>query len=95
MRKIILRDDRHIQPFNEEARDLRIQNKPLWLNQRDVLAGYTTQEIECARFEDIPRDNVETLVHRDNLYFDQEYIDAFVAEAKRLDGPCRAAFAQD
>ena len=38
MRKIILRDERHIHPFNDEARDLRIQNKPLWLHQRDTLA---------------------------------------------------------
>src|SRR5947207_12071004 len=95
MRKIILRDDRHIHPFNEEARDLRIQNQPLWLHQRDALARYDKQEIEYARFEDIPPDNTETIVHRDNLYFDQEYIDAFMAAAHNSGGPCRAAFAQD
>src|SRR5689334_8327536 len=95
MRKIILRDDRHIHPFNEEARDLRIQNKPLWLHQRDALARYAKQEIEYARFEDIPQDNVESIVHRDNLYFDQAYMDAFMATARNIGGPCRAAFAQD
>jgi acetyltransferase-like isoleucine patch superfamily enzyme len=95
MRKYILRDHRHIHPFNEEARDLRLQNKPLWLHQRDTLAGYTTQEIECARLEDLPADGVETLVHRDNLYFDQDYIDAFMAAARRAGGPARAAFAPD
>ncbi len=95
MRKCILRDSRHVHPFNEEARDLRLQNKPLWLHQRDTLASYTTQELECARFEDLPTDQVETLVHRDNLYFDQEYIDAFMAAARRVGGPARAAFAPD
>lgn len=95
MRKIILRDDRHIPPFNEEARDLRVQNKPLWLHQRDVLAKYTTQEIELNRLEDIPHDNVETLVHRNNLYFDHEYIDAFMTAAKEAGGPCQAAIAAD
>jgi carbonic anhydrase/acetyltransferase-like protein (isoleucine patch superfamily) len=95
MRKIILRDHRHIHPFNEEARDLRIQNKPLWLHQRDTLAGYARQEIEYDRFEDIPRDDVPTLVHRDNLYFDQEYLEAFIAAAQKLGGPCRAAFSPD
>lgn len=96
MRKIILRDDRHIHPFNEEARDLRIQNKPLWLHQRDALAGYAKQEIEYPRFEDIPPNNdTETIIHRDNLYFDQAYIDAFMTEARKVGGPCRAAFAQD
>ncbi len=95
MRKIILHDDRHIHPFNEEARDLRIQNQPLWLHQRDTLVRYTTQEIEVPHFNAIPRDNAETLVHRDNLYFDQEYIDAFMAATKKLGGPCRAAFSHD
>jgi carbonic anhydrase/acetyltransferase-like protein (isoleucine patch superfamily) len=95
MRKIIIRDDRHIHPFNEEARDLRIQNQPLWLHQRDTLARYTTQEIEVPHFNASPRDNVETIVHKDNLYFDQEYIDAFMAAAKKLGGPCRAAFSPD
>src|SRR5574341_652533 len=95
MRKIIIRDDRHIHPFNEEARDLRIQNQPLWLHQRDTLARYTTQEIEVPHFNASPRDNVETIVHKDNLYFDQEYIDAFMAAAQKLGGPCRAAFSSD
>ena len=95
MRKIIIRDDRHIHPFNEEARDLRVQNKPLWLHQRDTLARYARQEIEVPHFNAIPRDNVETIVHRDNLYFDQEYVDAFMAAAKKLGGPCRAAFSPD
>ena len=95
MRKIIIRDDRHIHPFNEEARDLRIQNQPLWLHQRDTLARYARQEIEVPHFNAIPRDNVETIVHRDNLYFDQEYVDAFMAAAKKLGGPCRAAFSPD
>ncbi len=41
MFKIILQNRLAIAPFNEPARDLRIQNKPLWLLQRDVLAPYT------------------------------------------------------
>lgn len=95
MRKCILRDSHHIHPFNEEARDLRLQNKPLWLHQRDTLASYTTQELECDSFDGLPRDQVETLVHRDNLYFDQDYIDAFVTAARGVGGPARAAFAPD
>src|SRR3972149_10834712 len=95
MRKIIIRGDRHIHPFNEEARDLRIQNKPLWLHQRDTLARYTTQEIEVPGFDFIPQDDVESLVHRDNLYFDQAYIDAFLTAAKKLGGPCRAPLPPD
>jgi len=95
MRKIILRDERHIHPFNEEARDLRIQNKPLWLHQRDALTPYADQELEVTSFEFLPKDGLETLVHRDNLYFDQEYIDTFLSEAKKAGGPCRAALSPE
>lgn len=48
MIKIILKNERYIEPFNEPARDLRIQNKPLWLAQRDVLTLYTRQEVEVS-----------------------------------------------
>lgn len=95
MRKIILRDERHIHPFNEEARDLRVNNKPLWLNQRDVLTKYTTSEIEAPSFDFVPQDEVETLIYRDNLFFDERYMDAFMTEARKLGGPCRAAFSPD
>lgn len=95
MRKYVLRDHRHVHPFNEEARDLRIQNKPLWLHQRDTLASYTTQEIVADRFDALPRDGAECLVHADNLYFDQEYIEAFMRAARQLGVAARAAFAPD
>jgi carbonic anhydrase/acetyltransferase-like protein (isoleucine patch superfamily) len=96
MRKIIIRDDRHIHPFNDEARDLSIQNKPLWLHQRDVLAHHVEQEIECHSLLEIPKNGHagETLVHCDNLYFDQQYIDAFLAAARKNSAPSRAAFTQ-
>jgi carbonic anhydrase/acetyltransferase-like protein (isoleucine patch superfamily) len=95
MRKYIVRDRRHIHPFNEEARDLRIQNRPLWLHQRDVLAHYCDQEIEVEQFADLPAEPGEAVVHRDNLYFDQDYLDGFMAQARRLGRPARAAFSLD
>lgn len=95
MRKIIIRDERHLHPFNDEARDLRIQNKPLWLHQRDTLARYVDHETECASFYDIPPDTAgECLIYRDNLFFDQAYIDEFLTLARRLGRPARAAFSK-
>lgn len=95
MRKIILRDERHIHPFNDEARDLRIQNKPLWLHQRDTLAHYVTQELECTSLFDAPRNgNEETILYRDNLFFDQAYIDEFIRLARQTGQPARAAFSK-
>lgn len=92
MLKVILQDPNHLRPFNERARDLRIQNKPLWLAQRDVLAPYTNREIELPYGAKLPETKEESLVYRDNLYFDSAYIQAFLAEARRHGGACRAAF---
>ena len=54
MFKIILQHNHLISPFNERARDLRIQNNPLWLHQRNVLAPYATREQELKAGERLP-----------------------------------------
>jgi carbonic anhydrase/acetyltransferase-like protein (isoleucine patch superfamily) len=95
MRKIIIRDRRKLTPFNEPARDLRVLNKPLWLHQRDVLAQYCKQEREVESLEEIPDDRVETIVYRDNLFFDQPFIDQFIAAAQKLGKACRVALGLD
>jgi UDP-N-acetylglucosamine diphosphorylase / glucose-1-phosphate thymidylyltransferase / UDP-N-acetylgalactosamine diphosphorylase / glucosamine-1-phosphate N-acetyltransferase / galactosamine-1-phosphate N-acetyltransferase len=92
MLKIILQAKRAIIPFNEPARDLRVLNKPLWLAQRDVLAAYTTREVELPAGAPLPQVHEPCLVYRDNLYFDEGYIQAFLEEAKKRNRPVRAAF---
>ena len=93
--KIILPDERFVHPFNEPARDLRLLNKPLWLNQRDVLAPYTQREMELHPWDTLPETHEPVLVHRDNLYFDEPYIEAFLTEAHRRGKAVRAAFSAD
>ena len=95
MRKIILCDTRKIAPFNEPARELRVVNKPLWLYQRDALAPYCSMEFEVSSLSQAPADNQETLVYRDNLYFDRAFIDAFVSEARASGRARQVAFAPD
>ena len=51
MRRIILNEKSFIDPFNEPARELRIQNKPLWLWQRDLLVHYADEEREYPDWE--------------------------------------------
>jgi carbonic anhydrase/acetyltransferase-like protein (isoleucine patch superfamily) len=92
LRRCVIRDKRKIAPFNEEARELRILNKRLWLCQRDVLAAYTREEREIAAIEALPDDRMETIVYRDNLFFDQHFIDHFLQRARRLGKACRVAF---
>jgi len=98
MRRIILTDTRHIAPFNEPARDLRIQNKPLWLWQRDLLAPYATEEREYPDWEfaqTYESDSVESLVHRDNLFFNAALIDEFIGRGRAGGQPVRLAFKVD
>jgi UDP-N-acetylglucosamine diphosphorylase / glucose-1-phosphate thymidylyltransferase / UDP-N-acetylgalactosamine diphosphorylase / glucosamine-1-phosphate N-acetyltransferase / galactosamine-1-phosphate N-acetyltransferase len=92
MLKVILKTPRHIPPFNEPARDLRIQNKPLWLNQRDLLAPYIDREIELGPGEHLPLLHEPMIVYRDNLFFDEGYITEFMEQAIKKKRAVRAAF---
>jgi len=92
MLKIILQAPRPIYPFNEPARDLRIQNKPLWLAQRDILAPYTHREVEVPVGARMPVTREPSIAYRDNLFFDEAYIQGFLDEARKSDCACRAAF---
>ena len=92
MLKIILNCPRYLSPFNEKARDLRIQNKPLWLIQRDLLAPYVTRELELPPGMRMPQTREPCLVYRDNLFFDENYIKAFIETAVRQKKAVRAAF---
>ncbi len=95
MLKIILQDPRYLSPFNERARDLRIQNKPLWLIQRDVLSPYTDQELEIPLGTPIPHFNEPCLVYRDNLFFDAAFIKSFLVAAQQSGGACQVGFSAD
>lgn len=93
--RVALRSDRFVHPFNEPARDLRIQNKPLWLLQRDILSVYTRQEVDIPRDAKIPLENKSCLVFSDNLFFNDAFIREFLKKAKQAGGAVRAAFSGD
>ena len=95
MLKIILHAQNQIMPFCEPARELRIQNTPLWLHQRDLLAPYVTHEMELKKGERLQPVREQTIVYRDNLFFDEFYIQAFMEEAIKGNRPVRAAFRAD
>lgn len=97
MKKIIIRDQTPISPFNEPARDLRILNKPLWLYQRDVLSPYCREEIECSSLESVlsfPPEILtgELVIYKDNLYFDEFLFKDFISAARSLNQPTQIAF---
>ena len=95
MLKIILNAPNVIMPFCEPARELRLQNAPLWLWQRNLLAPYVTREMELKKGMSMPPVREPTLVYRDNLFFDEPYIRTFLAEAKKRRRAVRAAFSAD
>lgn len=99
MRRVILQERRHIHPFNEPARELRVQNKPLWLWQRDILAAYTDEDREYPSWELAQKhesvDRRETIVHRDNLFFNDALVREFVERGKAGGKPVRLAFHKD
>jgi carbonic anhydrase/acetyltransferase-like protein (isoleucine patch superfamily) len=95
MLKIILHAPNHIQPFCEPARELRIQNTPLWLHQRNMLAPYVTRELELKPGDRMQPVREPAIVYRDNLFFDEFYIRAFMTEALKRKRAVRAAFRSD
>jgi len=100
MKKIIIRNQTHISPFNEPARDLRIMNKPLWLYQRDVLSSYCQEELECDSLEQIPSFppqilSGELLIYCDNFFFDAPLIETFITQARQSGQAAQIAFVKD
>lgn len=95
MLKVILHAQNQIMPFCETARELRIQNTPLWLHQRNLLAPYVTREMELTQGERLQPVREPTIVYRDNLFFDQFYIKTFMDAAIKKNRPVRAAFRAD
>jgi carbonic anhydrase/acetyltransferase-like protein (isoleucine patch superfamily) len=95
MRKIIVRKPNHVAPFNEPARALRVLNKPLWQWQQDLLAPYVNEQIIVDDPRNGPRDNVETLIHAENLWFDEAFLSYFIRQARLKGRPARAALQAD
>lgn len=95
MLKIILHAPNHVMPFCEPARELRIQNSPIWLHQRNLLAPYVTREMELKQGERLQPVREPSIVYRDNLLFDEPFIKTFMEEALRRNRPSRAAFRAD
>ena len=62
-----------------------MQNKPLWLWQRDVLAPYVTEEREYEDWQSAHRyetEPIESFVHKDNLFFNRLLIETFIEKAR-------------
>lgn len=96
MKRIVIQDTVPIPPFGEPARNLRILNKPLWLMQRDLLARYCKGADEFPSLDDIPANlEEESIVHKDNLYFNENLVEEFITKARMSGRACQIAFQKD
>jgi len=101
LRRFVIEENHLIAPFNEPARDLSILNKPLKIHHADVLdalCGPASVEPPLTSIHDLARlveRGDESIVYRDNLYFDEEFFSAFYDQARASGVPCRAALPAD
>lgn len=96
MRRVAIEEPKFIKPFNEPARRLTLQSRPLWLHHRELFAPYIDSEIECPNWElahQIEGQNpTETILHRDNLFFNEALLAEFIEKAKAGKKPVQLAF---
>jgi len=96
MNRYIIEDTNHVPPFNEPASLLTIGVKPLKIHHEEMFLNYLGQNINLAgEFSDtsqLSEVKDESVVYRDNLWFDIEFLSYFLEEAKKRPYPSRAAF---
>lgn len=99
MLRYIIEDERHVPPFNEPASLLTIGTRPLKIHHEELFARLFKGRSELgATFRDPAEMTAiqgEALVYRDSLWFDEEFLDYFVREARAQKRPCRAAVLAD
>jgi len=96
MYRYIIEDKRHVLPFNEPASYLTIGTEPLKVHHEELFSQAFGQRLELGGVFD-SRDELfkvkgEAVVYRDSLWFDREFLDYFVREARKTGRACQAAF---
>jgi len=96
MLRVVLHEPRPIWPFNEPARDLRLQNQPLWAWQNEILRAFTSAELVLPPGQPWPTDlHQPILAYRDNIFFNAPFVETFLAQARARNRPSRVAFHED
>lgn len=99
MYRYIIEDHNHVPPFNEPASLLTIGTQPLKLHQEELFAHYLGEQLELRGvFSDVDQlvtVEGESVVYRDNLWFDEEFLSYFMEKARKSRRPARAAFPAD
>jgi carbonic anhydrase/acetyltransferase-like protein (isoleucine patch superfamily) len=97
--RYIIEDHRPVPPFNERASELTIGIRPLKIHQEDLLAEFFKEGLKLGSpltgRHELPQIRETAIVYRDNLWFDKEFLEAFINQARESKQACRAAFPAD
>jgi carbonic anhydrase/acetyltransferase-like protein (isoleucine patch superfamily) len=99
MLRYIIEDKRQIPPFNEPASELTIGLRPLKIHHEEVLLQHFKRSLTLGNtFQNrahIQTIQGEAIVYSDNLWFDVEFLEYFMAQALKTKRACRAAIRAD
>jgi carbonic anhydrase/acetyltransferase-like protein (isoleucine patch superfamily) len=99
MLRYVIEDLNLVPPFNEPASLLTIGLRPLKIHHEEVFIRVFKQAMETGQTlqsrEDVRRVTGQAVVYRDNLWFDDEFLQYFMDRAWNSKRACRAAFYAD
>lgn len=99
IRRYVIEDTRHVPPFNEPASQLTIGIEPLKIHHDRLFTSLFKQDLEYGAPLSDPSEMRQirepAVVYRDNLWFDSEFLNAFIQRARAAGKACRAAFPKD
>jgi acetyltransferase-like isoleucine patch superfamily enzyme len=94
MRRYILETKQVIHPFESPAARLPVLNKTIFEHQEDVFTELKIKEkpFFISSLEEISPSTSQTLVYRDDIYFNKEIVLEFLNKASTIGKPARLAF---
>jgi acetyltransferase-like isoleucine patch superfamily enzyme len=94
MRRYVLETKQVIHPFELPAAKLPVLNKTIFEHQEDVFTNLKIKEKPSfiSSLEEVILSTSQTLVYRDNIYFNKELVLEFLNKASAIGKPARLAF---
>jgi acetyltransferase-like isoleucine patch superfamily enzyme len=94
MKRYVLQTDEIIHPFESPASTLPVLNKTIFEHQEEVFRELNIKEkpVFISSLDEITLSTSQTLVYRDDIYFNKELVMEFLGKAMAIGKPARLAF---
>ena len=94
MRRYVLQTNQVIHPFESPASKLPVLNETIFEHQEEVFRHLKIKEkpVFVSSLEEIALSTSQTLVYRDDIYFNKELVLEFLEKAAAIGKPARLAF---